>query len=104
MGKKGLRPDLNQNEPINKVIHTPARLRIITTLYVLEGGDMVFLKKETGLTWGNLSVQVYKLEDAGFLEVKKEFVDNKPHTVVNITEPGRTAFDRYRRDLKQLLG
>ena len=90
-------------DQIDRVIHAPARLFIMTTLYVIEGGDMVFLKKQTNLSWGNLSVQVSHLEDAGYVAVKKEFVENKPHTVVSMTPDGRIAFEEYRNHIKGIL-
>lgn len=90
-------------KPIDRVIHAPARLMIMTTLYVIEGGDMVFLRKQTNLSWGNLSVQVRRLEEVGYVIVEKEFVDNKPHTVVCMTSEGRRAFEAYRRHIKDIL-
>ena len=92
-----------RNFEIDRFIHEPARLLIMTLLYVIEAGDMVFLKKETGLSWGNLSVQVSKLDDAGYLEVKKEFIENKPHTLVTMTNEGRKAFDSYQKMIKKIL-
>ena len=88
---------------IDRLIHAPARLIIMKTLYLLEEGDMVFLKSETGLTWGNLSAQVSKLQDGGYLDVAKEFVENKPHTIVRLTEKGRSAFEAYRRKMADFL-
>jgi len=90
-------------DDIDRVIHSPARLLIMKILFVLEGADMVFLKTETGLTWGNLSVQVKNLEEAGYVNIEKEFVDNKPHTVVSLSPRGRQAFKNYRRNLNQIL-
>jgi len=90
-------------DDIDRVIHSPARLLIMKILFVLEGADMVFLKTETGLTWGNLSVQVKNLEEAGYVSIEKEFVDNKPHTVVSLSPRGRQAFKNYRRNLNQIL-
>jgi DNA-binding MarR family transcriptional regulator len=87
----------------DRLIHAPARLLIMKTLYVLEGGDMVFLRNQTGLTWRNLSVQVRKLEEAGYVQVDKEFVENKPHTVVSMTETGRSAFEAYRENIQDFL-
>ena len=90
-------------KPIDRVIHALARLMIMTTLYVIEGGDMVFLRKQTDLSWGNLSVQVRRLEEVGYVVVEKEFVDNKPHTVVSMTSKGKQAFQAYRSQIKDLL-
>lgn len=88
---------------INRTIHAPARLLIMKILFVLDGADMVFLKNETNLTWGNLSVQIKNLEEAGYILVKKEFVDNKPHTLVSMTTKGREAFADYRLQIKDIL-
>lgn len=94
---------LESLEGIDKLIHEPARLHIMTGLYVLEGADMVFLRKQTGLTWGNLSVHVSRLAEAGYVKTQKEFVENKPHTVVSLTDSGRRAFEEYREKMKNLL-
>jgi len=90
-------------EDLDRTIHAPARLLLMKLLYVLDGADMVFLKNETGLTWGNLSVQIKNLQDAGYISVEKEFVENKPHTIVSMLQTGRTAFEQYREDIKGLL-
>ena len=92
-----------KDNQIDRVIHEPARLFIMKALYVIEGGDMVFLKKQTNLSWGNLSVQVRRLEEAGYVVVKKEFVENKPHTVVSMTPDGRIAFETYCKHIKDIL-
>ena len=90
-------------ENIDRVIHSPARLMILTFLYVVEEGDMVYLLNQTGLTWGNLSANVHKLKDAGYVEVKKDFVDERPQTWVRLTEQGRQAFREYRAQMKGVL-
>ena len=88
---------------IDRVIHEPARLMITAHLYVVESADYVFLMQNTGLTWGNLSSHLSKLEDAGYVEIIKEFLHKKPHTMVHLTEAGRTAFDAYRQQMKSLF-
>ena len=88
---------------IDRVIHEPARLVVTAHLYVVESADYVFLMQNTGLTWGNLSSHLSKLEAAGYVEIAKEFVDRKPHTMVHLTQEGREAFDAYRRQMKALL-
>jgi len=90
-------------DDIDRVIHMPARLLLMKVLYVLAGADMVFLKRETGLTWGNLSVQVKNLEEAGYVSIEKEFVDNKPHTLIRITPEGQAAYEAYRKRIKDIL-
>jgi DNA-binding MarR family transcriptional regulator len=89
---------------IDKTIHEPARLMIMAHLYVVESADFLFLQRQTGLTWGNLSSHISKLEAAGYVDVNKEFVDKKPHTALHLTPQGRAAFQEYRRSMKQLFG
>ncbi len=88
---------------IDRVIHEPARLNIIAHLYVVESADFLFLKHQTGLTFGNLSSHLSKLEAAGYVDVKKEFVGKKPHTMLLLTEKGRGAFRKYRQSMKQVF-
>jgi len=88
---------------IDKTIHEPARLMILAHLFVVESADFLFLQRQTGLTWGNLSSHLSKLEGAGYVSVEKEFVDRRPHTVLHLTEKGRAAFQEYRQSMKQLF-
>jgi len=88
---------------IDRLIHEPSRLTIMAHLYVVESADFLFLVRQTGMTWGNLSVHISKLEAAGYLEVKKEFLGKKPHTVISLTTSGRVAFDEYRKHMNQVL-
>lgn len=88
---------------IDRLIHEPARLMILALLYVVESGDFTFLMRQTGLTWGNLSSHLSKLEDAGYVQIEKEFVGKKPHTMLRLTDEGRAAFREYRRSMKQVL-
>jgi len=91
------------NVEIDRIIHEPARLVLVAHLYVVESADYVFLMQNTSLTWGNLSSHLLKLEEAGYVEIVKDFVGRKPHTMVKLTAAGRTAFDAYRRQMKELL-
>lgn len=88
---------------IDQVIHAPARLTVLTYLYVVESADLVFLKNVTGLTWGNLSSHVSKLEEAGYVAVEKEFKGKKPHTMLHLTDEGRAAFRAYKHSMQQVL-
>lgn len=90
-------------EDIDRLIHEPARLLIMAYLYVVESADFTFLMRQTGLTWGNLSAHMSKLEAAGYIEVVKDFVEKKPHTMLKLTEKGREAFREYRRKMKGVL-
>jgi DNA-binding transcriptional ArsR family regulator len=95
--------DLQPIADIDRIIHEPARLMILALLYVVESGDFTFLMRQTGLTWGNLSSHMSKLEEAGYIEVEKEFVGRKPHTMLHLTDEGRAAFREYRQSMKQVL-
>ena len=96
--------DLKPIADIDRMIHEPARLMIMTYLYVVEGADFLFLMRQTGLTRGNLSSHISKLEAAGYIAVEKEFLDKKPHTMLHLTDEGRTAFRNYRQSMQQVLG
>ncbi len=95
--------DKRTTPSIDRLIHEPARYTIMAYLYVVESADFIFLVKQTGLTWGNLSAHIGKLEIAGYVEIKKEFLGKKPHTVASLTQKGRLAFEAYRREMKQVL-
>lgn len=88
---------------IDTVIHAPARLRLMTILYVVESADATFLVNQSGLTWGNLATHLRKLEDSGYVTVEKGFRGRKPHTVISLSDRGRTAFDTYRRVIREAL-
>lgn len=88
---------------IDRVIHEPARLVLVAHLYVVNSADYIFLMQTTGLTWGNLSSHLAKLEESGYIEMEKDFVERKPHTMVKLTAAGRRAFDDYRRQMKPLF-
>lgn len=88
---------------IDRLIHEPARLSIIAHLYVVESADAIHLLRQTGLTWGNLSSHMSKLEEAGYVAIEKEFLGRKPHTMLKLTREGRAAFEEYRRQIARLL-
>lgn len=90
-------------QDIDQLIHSPARLRILTYLYVVSSADYVFLRNQTGLSWGNLSTHLYKLEEAGYVDLEKGYDGKKPQTMVKLTEDGRQAFAQYKRSLQQVL-
>jgi DNA-binding MarR family transcriptional regulator len=96
-------PELHPLADIDQVIHASARLMVLTYLYVVESADFVFLKNMTGLTWGNLSTHLTKLEEAGYIAINKEFKGKKPHTTISLTKQGRTAFREYKTSLQQVL-
>ncbi len=88
---------------VDRLIHEPSRFMIMAHLYVVESADFLFLIRQTGLTWGNLSSHLSKLEAAGYMAIEKEFLGKKPHTMLRITDEGRVAFQKYRQNMKQVL-
>ncbi|MEJ2217719.1 MAG: transcriptional regulator [Gemmatimonadota bacterium] len=89
---------------LDRTLHEPARLQIMAHLYILEAADFLFLLRRTGLTKGNLSSHVRKLEESGYVEVEKKFVDRHPVTTYALTEAGRAAFGAYRDTILEALG
>lgn len=90
-------------EEIDRIIHEPARLNIMLYLYVVEKADFTYLVHKTGLTRGNLSVHLQKLEQNGYLEILKEFVKRIPHTLIRLTSRGRAAFEQYKENIISIL-
>ena len=88
---------------IDKLIHEPSRYMLMAYLYVVEVADFLFLVRQTGMTWGNLSAHLGKLEAAGYVVIEKEFLGKKPHTTVRLTDDGRNAFEEYRGNMKRVL-
>jgi len=88
---------------IDQVVHAPARLMVLTHLYVVESVDYVFLMRQTGLTWGNLSTHLTKLEQAGYVDIEKGYKGKKPYTVIRLTPQGREAFREYKKSMKKVL-
>jgi DNA-binding MarR family transcriptional regulator len=88
---------------LDRLVHEPARLMILAHLFVTESADFVFLANQTGLTLGNLSSHVTKLEEAGFVEVEKTFRGKRPNTQLRLTVPGRAAFAGYRERMERAL-
>lgn len=88
---------------IDGFIHEPARLRLLTYLSVLDTADFAYLLRESGLSRGNLSVQMTKLSEAGLVAVEKGFVDNRPRTKYSLTAKGRRSLRAYKRTLQEIL-
>lgn len=94
----GIRHSEIELHPLNKIdplVHAPARLMVLSYLYVLDSADYIFLMRMTGLTWGNLATHIGKLEEAGYVEVIKEFKGKKPLSTLRLTVVGRRAFSAY---------
>ncbi len=88
---------------LDKLIHEPARMSIMSVLYVLESADFTFLMNQTGLTWGNLSAHLTKLEAAGYVEVMKSFKGKRPNTNLKLSTFGRDAFKKYMSQMKKVV-
>lgn len=88
---------------IDGFVHELVRLRLLAFLSVLKRADFVYLLRQTGLSRGNLSVQMTKLAEAGLVDVEKSFVNNRPRTVYALTRQGRSALRAYRADMTTLL-
>ena len=88
---------------IDAFLHEPARLRLLVFLSVLSRADFMFLLRQSGLSKGNLSVQMGKLEEAELINVDKSFVDSRPRTTFSLTEKGRDALRAYKRTMGDLL-
>lgn len=88
---------------VDRLIHEPARLAVMALLYVVESADFTFLMNQTGLSWGNLSTHLSKLEEAGYIEVEKSFKGKRPNTHLRLTLAGRRAFKDYRESMSRML-
>ena len=87
---------------LDRLVHEPARLAILTALAACKAADFLYLQRLTGLTKGNLSSHLAKLEDAQLVIVEKEFVGKIPNTRISITKGGRSAVERHWKRLSQL--
>lgn len=88
---------------IDRLIHEPARLVLVSMLYAVESVDFTFLLRQSGLTKGNLSAHLSRLEQAGYVEVSKGYRGRVPQTVYSLTPAGRSAFQAYRACLKRAV-
>ena len=95
--------DLRAIADIDRLIHEPSRTIILAILAAVESADFLYLQRETGLTKGNLSVHLSRLEEAGYVHIEKTYRGKVPLTLCRMTEPGRQAFDSYRKQLKQFV-
>lgn len=96
-------PNLDAIAQIDRHIHSPARLLILAILRSVESADFTFLLKQTGLTRGNLSSHLSRLEDAEYVLITKEFVDKVPRTLIRLSEAGQEALTAYRQNMQQVL-
>jgi DNA-binding transcriptional ArsR family regulator len=87
---------------LDRRLHDPARLAILTALSSCERADFLFLQRLTGLTKGNLSSHLSKLEEAGLVEIEKRFVGKKTQTLVRLSDAGRQSIEGYWRDMEEI--
>ena len=88
---------------LDPILHSQLRLAVMSLLISVKEAEFVFLKEKTNSTAGNLSVQIQKLKDAGYVEVTKQFKDNYPQTMCRITQTGIKAFEAYVKNLQGYL-
>jgi DNA-binding transcriptional ArsR family regulator len=87
---------------LDRLVHDPARLSILTALSACERADFLFLLRITGLTKGNLSSHLSKLEEAGLVEIEKRFVEKKTQTLVRLSDAGRQTLVSYWKQMEEL--
>jgi DNA-binding MarR family transcriptional regulator len=95
--------DLAEIAKLDRIIHEPARLSILSLLHIVDSADFTYVRRLIGLTRGNLSSHMSKLEAAGYLQIDKEFADKIPRTLLSLTPSGRAAFQAYRERMQQIL-
>jgi len=88
---------------LERLVHEPSRLAILTILSGVKEADFKFLLRLSGLTRGNLSVHLSKLEEAGYVNINKRFINKMPNTVYNLTKEGRKAFTDYLKNMEDII-
>ena len=89
---------------LDPILHSQLRLAVISLLISVKEAEFTFIREKTNATAGNLSVQIQKLKDAGYIDVVKQFKDNYPQTICKITAVGINAFEVYVQNLQSYLG
>lgn len=100
MNPKDLARNLGE---VDRLIHEPSRLMILSILSVVESADFLYLQRETGLSKGNLSSHLTRLEQAGYISIEKTYRGKIPLTLCRITPKGSEAFTVYRRQWKSVI-
>jgi len=88
---------------VERLIHEPSRSAILAVLSAVQSADFLYLLRETGLTKGNLTVHLSKLEAAGYIKIEKTYRGKLPLTLCYLTKEGKLAFDQYREQLRQFV-
>ena len=89
---------------LDPILHSQLRLAVMSLLISVKEAEFTFIREKTNATAGNLSVQIAKLKEAGYIEISKQFKDNYPQTTCKITPKGITAFELYVKNLQSYLG
>ena len=88
---------------LDRVVHSPPRLMILAYLGAVDSADFIFLMNQVELTRGNLSSHLKTLEEAGYIDVQKEFVEKVPRTLIRLTDKGREAIQNYREQMRMII-
>jgi len=94
---------MSEFKDLDPILHSQLRLAVISLLVSVKEAEFTFLREKTSSTAGNLSVQLQKLKDAGYIEITKQFKDNYPQTMCRITKVGIKAFEDYVKNLSEYL-
>lgn len=95
--------DPREISDLDRIIHSPTRLKILLVLMSVEEADFTFISNAAELTRGNLSANLSKLEEAGYVQIQKKFIDRVPKTIVSITDSGIKALEEYSNLLGPIL-
>ena len=95
--------DLGTIADIDRIVHSPPRLMILAYLAAVDSADFIFLMNQVELTRGNLSSHLTTLEEAGYVDIQKEFVDKVPRTLIRLTDAGRNAIQTYREKMRTVI-
>lgn len=95
--------DPREISDLDRIVHSPTRLKILLVLMSVEEADFTFISRTADLTRGNLSANLTKLEEAGYIKIEKKFIERVPKTIVSITQAGKKALDDYSSTLGPIL-
>jgi DNA-binding MarR family transcriptional regulator len=101
--KEGQPLDPREISDLDRVIHSPTRLKIMLVLMSVEEADFTFISRAADLTRGNLSANLTKLEEAGYIKIEKKFIERVPKTIASITPSGEKALEEYGSTLGPIL-
>jgi DNA-binding MarR family transcriptional regulator len=88
---------------LDPILHSQLRLAVVSLLVSVKEAEFTYLKEQTNATAGNLSVQLQKLKEAGYIDIEKKFKDNYPQTMCKLTKKGLSAFEEYFKNIQQYL-